>query len=526
MPLSLSFVAFLAVVLPLYFLIPRRCQWSLLLAASLVFYSFAGWQSLLALMVLCALTYLFGLLLGRSVDRQNRVLAEHRADGSWDKATRKQYRDRCVLRRRWLLASGIGAVLLLLAFFKYDGFVIRTLNTLTGASYTTHTLAIPLGISYVTLSAIGYMIDVSRGQLAQEKNPAKLALFIFYFPQLWQGPVNRYGELSPQLFAPHSFDAKRALEGALRALWGGVKKVVVANTVGLAVATIMLTSGGIGGAWTWLMILLYSIQIYADFTGGIDIVMGVSHILGIDLYENFDRPFGACSVADYWRRWHRSMGRFFTDYVFYPLSTCRVSQKMAKLFRRLPLWIATLATWILTGLWHGAGWNFVLWGLCNGVFILLSQELRPYRRRLGEKLPRISGSRWLSVLCCGGTLFTVGLFRTLDLFLLPRFTFRFWRLALSPLAISELLDASLWRSLGLSTSQWILIALGVLLMWAVGRATPRAGDGQGVSLGTRLSRRPMLYATVCALMVVAIAVFGRYGMEYNVMDFIYGQSFM
>ena len=358
MPLSLTFVAFLAVLLPLYFLIPRRAQWPLLLAASLVFYSFAGWHALIALGFLLLLAYLFGALLGRSIERQNRTLADRRADGSWDKATRKQYRDKCVARRRWLLAIGVLSALSLLAFFKYDGLLVRTLSTLTDAPDSTHTLVVPLGISYVTLSAISYMIDVCRGQLACEKNPAKLALFIFYFPQMWQGPINRYGELAPQLFAPHSFDPERVLEGSMRALWGGVKKVVVANTVGLAVSTIMLTASGLGGTWTWLMILLYSIQIYADFTGGIDIMMGVSRMLGIDLYENFDCPFGARSVADYWRRWHRSMGRFFTDYVFYPLSTCRASQKMARLFRRLPLWLATLVTWPLTGLWHGAGWNF------------------------------------------------------------------------------------------------------------------------------------------------------------------------
>ena len=146
-------------------------------------------------------------------------------------------------------------------------------------------------------------------------------------------------------------------------------------------------------------------KIHADFTGGIDIMMGVSRMLGIDLYENFDCPFGARSVADYWRRWHRSMGRFFTDYVFYPLSTCRASQKMTKVFRRLPLWLATLVTWTLTGLWHGAGWNFVLWGLFNGLFILISQELRPLRRRLFAVaepcLPSGSSVRWICITCQG-----------------------------------------------------------------------------------------------------------------------------
>jgi hypothetical protein len=217
------------------------------------------------------------------------------------------------------------------------------------------------------------------------------------------------------------------------------------------------------------------------------------------------------------------MGRFFTDYVFYPLSTCRASQRMAKLSRRLPLWVATLVTWGLTGLWHGAGWNFLVWGLFNGLFILISQELRPLRRRLRDKFPRAAGSRWLGTLCCLGTLFTVGLFRTLDLQANAGVTLRLWTSALSPSAITGLFDASLWLSLGLTLPQWVLIALGVVAMWLIGRATPRLDDKNNISVGDRLLHRPLLLAVVCALMVTWIAVFGHYGMGFDAMDFIYGQ---
>lgn len=523
MSLSLSFILFLAVLLPLYFLLPHRYRWLILLAGSLTFYSFAGLQNFLVLLTLTALTYTVGCLLGHSLDKQNAMLDAHRADGSWDKPTRRAYRDRCTARRRWLLAAGIAGDLALLATFKYRGFVLYAWQSWTKAEVSLPSLLLPLGLSYVTLSAAGYLIDVFRGQIECERNPLRFALFIFYFPQMWQGPINRYSELAPQLAMPHTFDAERVLRGALRALWGTTKKIVIANTVGVAVGAIMQKPTDFGGTGVLLLIVLYSIQIYGDFTGGMDICLGISSALGIDLYENFDRPFGASSVADYWRRWHRSMGRFFTDYVFYPLSTCRLSQKLSRLSSHLPLWMATLVTWALTGLWHGAGWNFVLWGLCNGLFILLSQELRPWRRRLGERFPRAAKSRWLSLLCCGGTLFTVGLFRTLDLNPSTGITLCFWTKALSFTGVVKLLDASLWTSLGLSLPQWILIAAGVLAMWTVGRATPRVGDAETVSIGQRLISRPLLYATVCALLIVIICVFGHYGLGYNAMDFIYGQ---
>lgn len=523
MPLSLLFLAFLAVLVPLYFLLPRRIQWLILLVGSIAFYAFSGWQNLCVLIALTILTYTFGRLLGRSIDRQNATLEQHRADGSWDKPTRKTFRDRCVTRRKWLLAATVAADLSLLIFFKYTAFFVRTWNGLTGIDTRVPSLLLPLGLSYVTFSAISYLIDVSRGQQTCEKNPLRFALFTFYFPQMWQGPINRYGELAPALFAPHSFDGPRVIRGALRALWGGVKKLVIADTTAIAVTAIMQSPVDFGGTGVILLLLLYSVQIYADFTGGMDVCLGVSSALGIDLYENFDRPFGSSSLAEYWRRWHRSMGRFFTDYVFYPLSVSRFSQKLSRLSRRLPLWIATLVTWALTGLWHGAGWNFVVWGLCNGVFMLISQELRPLRRRLGERFPSAAGNRCLHALCCVGTFCTVGLFRTLDVYRGVGLTFSLWGKLFTPTAWKGLLDGVLWTSLNMNVAQWGLIALGVLLMWAVSRRTPRVGDTNGTSLGERLVRRPLLCAIVCALMVVAIVVFGRYGLGYDAMDFIYGQ---
>ena len=254
-----------------------------------------------------------------------------------------------------------------------------------------------------------------------------------------------------------------------------------------------------------------------------DMALGISSMVGIELYENFDHPFGSSSLAEYWRRWHRSMGRFFTDYVFYPLSVSRLSQKLSRLSRRLPLWMAKLVTWFLTGLWHGAGWNFIGWGLCNGVFLLVSQELRPLRRCLGRQFPRAAKSAWLRTLLCVGTFGTVGLFRTLDVYRDVGQTFSLWARLFTPAAWAGMFDGALWSALGMNMAQWVLVALGVLVMWAVSRLTPRLGDDSLTSLGEGLIRRSMLCAIVCALMIVVIVVFGRYGLGYDAMDFIYGQ---
>lgn len=517
MQLSLSFLLLLAVLVPLYFVLPRRLQPYLLLVGSVVFYTFAGWRALIVLLILTAVTYATGRVMGHVLERQNATLEAHRADGSWDKAARKAYRARMQRRVRVWLAVGVCLDAALLLTFKLS------LPTHLGAIGWT----MPLGLSFVTLAAIGYLFDVAREQVCCERNIARFALFTFYFPQIWQGPISRYGEFAPQLSAPHAFDGRRATEGVLRTLWGCVKKMVIADTAAIVTAAILEKQQTLGGAGMLVLLLLYSLQIYADFTGGMDISLGISHLLGIELYENFDAPFASPSLGEYWRRWHRSLGRFFTDYVFYPVSVscpCLWLSRCARrpfgeaVARRVPLYAAMLMTWLLTGLWHGVSWNFVLWGLFNGAFLLLSRELRPLRERVGRRLPHLVASRpWQSLLCVG-TFLTAGLFRTLDLNPRAGQTLSLWRQMLSPRAVTALLDCSFWSALGLTVGQWMLLGCGVMLMWRVSRTA----NTQDAPLRVRIAAHPWLCAMLCALGVCAVLIFGHYGMGYDASSFIYG----
>lgn len=514
MLLSAQYLLFLAVLLPLYFVLPHRWQPAVLLTGSVVFYAFAGWRAMGVLLALTVVTYIMGRLLDAVSTKREAVLTKHRADGSWDKDTRRRYRLQST--RRVHALQFVGVIFLLLfpvAFKSMPGISTRQL--------------LP-GISFVTLSAISYLCDVARGQIACERNFMRLMLFIFYFPQMWQGPINRYGELAPQLSARHVFDATRATEGTLRMLWGGVKKTVIADTVAVATGTILGQRAELGGTGMVMLLLLYSLQLYADFTGGMDISLGVSDILGIELYENFDRPFASPSLKEYWRRWHRSLGRFFADYVFYPLSVSRAAQwivrrtKGNRIGRRIPLYAAMLVTWLLTGLWHGIGANFVLWGLLNAVFMLFSQELRPFRARLARRFPRMAASRvWQAMQCCG-TFLTVGLFRTLDLNPNPMVTLSLWKDMLTPATWHGLQDGAWWSTLGLNGAEWLMLGLGIVLMWAVGRASPRLGEDKP-TLRARVAARPLLCGAVCALAITAIAVFGQYGDGYHAADFIYSR---
>lgn len=522
MQLSGLFLLFLAVLFPLYFTLPRRTQPYLLLVGSITFYVFAGWRALTVLTVLTAVTYIAGRCIGRVLDRQNKTLAQRRADGSWDKAARKDYRAQEQRRVRAWLTVGVCLDAALLLAFKLS------LPARLGALGWT----LPLGLSFVTLSAIGYLFDVAREQIACEKNVCRFALFICYFPQMWQGPISRYGELVPQLTAPHTFEGKRAAQGLLRSLWGCVKKLVIADTAALATAAILEEQQALGGAGMLVLIPLYSLQIYADFTGGMDVSLGISHALGIELYENFDAPFASPSLGEYWRRWHRSLGRFFTDYVFYPLSVSRpllwLSRHARRLLgetvgKRVPLYAAMLCTWFLTGLWHGASWNFILWGLFNGVFLLLSRELRPLRECMGKRVkPLVTSRPWQSLLCAG-TFLAAGLFRTLDLNLRAGQTLSLWGQMLAPNTVTALFDRSFWTALALSGAEWGLLGCGVILMWWVSRQTPRLSHDGREPLRARIAARPWTCAVLCALAVCAVLIFGRYGIGYDASSFIYGQ---
>ncbi len=509
------FLLFTAVFLPLYFVVPKRAQWGILLAGSVVFYLAAGWQSLLVLGFLTAITYGFSRFLEGALAKEAAALST--LTGEENRDARKALRARGRKQRSRILTAGVLCQLLPLVFFK--------VAPLSNGIFST--LLLPLGLSYVSLSAVSYVADVARRQTVCERNFLRLALYLFYFPQMWQGPINRYGELAPQLFTPHSFDGARAMSGGLRALWGCFKKLVVADTAAIAVAAILKIPEYFGGTGVLLLILLYSIQIYGDFTGGMDIALGLSHAMGISLYENFDRPFGAASPSDYWHRWHRSMSRFFTDYVFYPLSTGRPAQLLLRLCRRcfgerggtaVVLWMSTILTWALTGLWHGGSWNFLLWGVFNALAMLIWQALRPLFHRHVKKAPR-----WMTAAGCILTFCTVGLFRTLDIYRSVPLTLSLWGRAFTPAAYAGLFDLALLRTLELDLPRVILIVVSVVLMTWISRVTPRVGERDTIPWQARLAVRPYLCATVAALLLAAVLIFGNYGLGFDAMEFIYGQ---
>lgn len=526
---SFAFLFFAAAVVLLYYLVPKRGQWIVLLVASTLFYAAAGGWYLPFIVSTILSTFFLARWIAARAAADAAYIAAHKEDLS--KEERKAYKAKKKKQRLWILIGGLILNFGILAVLKYTGFALSMVNDILGlfgaGKITIPRLILPLGISFYTFRSTAYLIDVYRGKSEAARNLAQYALFISFFPAVMQGPICRYADLAPQLTEPHKATWDNLSAGFLRVLWGFFKKLVVADTLMGAVKIIVGRPDDFGGMYVLLLIILYSAVIYGDFTGGIDITIGLSRMCGLKLTENFDRPFSSRSTAEYWNRWHITMGSWFSDYVFYPLSICGPMQKLTKWGRahlgrvvgmRVPVYLATLVTWFLTGLWHGASWNFIVWGLLNGVVILVSREFEPLYARFRKAAPRLTSSAVYGGFAAVRTFFLMGSIRILDCYRDVPVTARAFG--------SMFTDFSSWRDLdgglvldrlGLSPVTCIVVALATVLIFFVSRA------GKTRPVADRLSARPVLWTAACVGLVLFVLLAGSWGIGYDANAFIYNQ---
>ncbi len=308
---SYTFILFIAIVFLVYYIIPKKIQWMWLLLTSYIFYAYAGIHYLLFILFTTVTTYLIGNRIQKIHDKQSEYIKENKSTLS--REDKKQYKATMKSKRwKWLLLClflNIG----LLCVLKYTDFVIANINTIlnhAGASkeLTFFKFILPMGISFYTFQTMGYIIDVYRGKYPPEKNICKLALFVSFFPQMVQGPISRFDDLSVSLFESHKVNWKTISFGLQRILFGYFKKLVIADRILVAVNAIIRNPEEKTGVYVLVGMVFYAIELYCDFTGGIDITIGIAEVLGIKVKENFERPFFSKSIEEYWRRWHITMG--------------------------------------------------------------------------------------------------------------------------------------------------------------------------------------------------------------------------
>ncbi len=336
---------FLPCVLIIYYLVPKKMKNGALLLASLIFYGWGEPVFLFLMLLSIWLGYIFGLLI------------EH-------------YREKTA--GRWLLAASVGISLVFLGYFKYADFFLENFNALTGMSVPLLRLALPIGISFYTFQLLSYTVDVYRGEVAAQRSFVNLAAYITMFPQLIAGPIVRYSDIARQLeHRVHQMDV--FLAGVRRFLLGLGKKILISNALG-ELCDIFRASTEQSVLFFWIYAIAFSLHIYFDFSGYSDMAIGLGKMFGFEFLENFNYPYISGSVTEFWRRWHMSLGTWFRDYVYIPLGGNRVSSGR---------WFFNILTvWMLTGFWHGAAWNFVVWGLFFAVLLILEKKfLMPHLKK-------------------------------------------------------------------------------------------------------------------------------------------------
>ena len=340
---SFEFLGFLAALAVVYYVLPMRVRKWALLAGSAAFWLLCGWQGAAYLTAETLLIWGCARLMGRFSERRGVCRA--------------------------LLVGGMVTVFGAMVLMK----ALSQLQALPDG------LLVPIGLSYFTFQSVGYLIDVYRGKITPEKNYAKVLLFAGFFPQMTQGPITTWKQLMPQLDSPHRLSPDGFVSGVFLMAWGFFKKLVIADRLMPAVSVLVAAAQELPG---WLVLAtaaMYAIVLYADFSGGIDIIRGAAELLGTDLPENFRRPFFAASIADYWRRWHISLTSWFRDYLYIPLGGNRRGKARQ--------YINQLVVFLVSGLWHGASLSMMVWGLLNGVYLCVGKATQDARRKLTRHNP-------------------------------------------------------------------------------------------------------------------------------------------
>lgn len=491
---SIDFILFFPIVTVLYFLIPKRYRYLWLLAASYYFYMKWEVKYVFLLFFTTAITYLCGILTDK-IDR--RELPEEKK----------------IRRKRLCIAGSLSLNLGVLVYFKYLNFIIDSWNKLAGyvhlgISFSAMEILLPVGISFYIFQAIGYTIDVYRGETCAERNFLKYALFVSFFPQLVAGPIERSKNLLRQLGEPKPFSYENLRKGLLLMLWGYFLKMVIADRAAIIVDTVYGNSETFVGMYIIVATMFFAIQIYCDFSGYSTIARGAALVLGFELTDNFRAPYYATSVKDFWRRWHISLTSWFRDYLYIPLGGNRRGR-----FRRE---VNLMFVFAASGLWHGAAFSYVIWGLMNGVYQVIGDFVRAVIGKIS-----ITGEKALN--------FSDRLLKRLFTFVLIDFTWLFFRAGSFAGALELiknvrqmdwmiLINGSLYN-LGVPIGYFRVLILAIVLLFCVDGKKDR-----GIDVAERFLAQSWWFRAIAEVfLIVIILLFGCYGELYDTTQFIYFQ---
>ncbi len=522
---SIAFlVIFLPVCLILYSLLPQKLRKYFLLAASYGFFWLVSGKLVIYLLLTTLSIHYFGLWL----DRIHR--ARNEAVKGVEKAERKEIKKRFLKQSRWVLAFAIVLHIGVLLTLKYSPFFTTNLNAVftmlkLPLQLQVPSYLMPIGISFFTLQAVSYLIDVYRETIPADDNIFRLGLFMSFFPQIVEGPICRYDQTAQQLWEVKGIEYHNLSLGLQRVAFGLMKKLVIADRLNPLVKEVFANYADYEGGVIALASLCYTIQLYMDFSGTMDAVMGIGQIFGVSMPENFKRPFFSKTISEFWMRWHISLGAWFKDYIFYPVTMSKPMKKLTTAARKKlgnhfgPLLagaVALFLVWLCNGLWHGAGWNYIFFGMYHFGFILLGNIVAPAVKWLHRKChinPEWFGYRVFQIIRTG-ILVVIGemFFHASTL----QAGFAMLRQMVTNFRFATL-NGDLLKQMGVDWKDMGIVLVTILIIFAIS-----VWNEKGVIVREALAKKPVVvrWAVLYAL-ILFIVIFGAYGAGYIPVDPIY-----
>ncbi len=500
--LKYFFILFVCVIF--YYILPKKIRWVSLLIFSFIYYYIMSKNFLLPIVLSGLSIYLGGIIINKINDKK--IDCE-------DKELKKKIKKKYKLYKKIIMLIVVVFNISILAYLKYSNFFVSSINNILSLNISKpfDKIILPLGISYYTLMAISYIVDVYRGKYKASYNPIRVMLFIIFFPSVQEGPIHRFDNMDSQLHEGNKFEYKNLCIGVLLILWGLFKKMVIADRIGIFVNNTFGTSTGI---ISLLAIIFYTIELYAEFSGFIDMAVGGAKMFGIDLPSNFKRPFFSKNVEEFWRRWHITLGAFLRDYVFYPISLSKINMKLSKfnnshfgafLSKFLASAIPLFFVWFLNGLWHGASEKYILYGLYYYVIMMIGLLIEP----LFRKIPKKKGIDILRIL------------RTWIFVVIGMTIFKADNITDAFNVLKSIFNTSNGNILefGLTYIDFIIIVIYLITLFIIGYLSEKGKNiVDSIVDGCGIKKFIVYY-----ILIISLIIFGIYGPGYNASDFIYGQ---
>ncbi len=470
------------VLLVLYYILPKRCRWVVLLAGNIYFYLrlIQSKRQLALFLFSIVISYSFGLILQRLRDSDHAFF------------------------KKWVLAFGILlSVLPLLAE--------KVLDLLYGSLLHRQRISwiLPVGLAFYSLQMISYLVDIYRGKVEAQRNPFKYGLFISFFPQIIQGPISRYEQISRDLFEGHDFQSENLMGGIQLVLWGFFLKFMIADRAGVIVDSVFDNPDTYSGTYIWVAGILYSFQLYADFLSCTTLSQGVAQMFGIRLVDNFRRPYFSASVKEFWKRWHMSLSFWLRDYIYIPLGGNRKGN-----FRK---WLNLGITFLVSGLWHGDGFRFLLWGMLHAFYQVAGEVKQLVIAKFHLEKYRINNQSLSLQLRRIGTFFLVMIAWIVFRADSTRIALHMIKSMFTDLNPWILFDDSL-LGLGLDWKEWGILLISLMVLYCVSKR-----QESGVVLRERFAQQGLVFRWAVYLVAIwSIWIFGTYGLGFQAGDFIYG----